>query len=258
MNTPTREDVDNMQTKEEVLEMLRLASLTDEFIPTMMNWADRPQFPLYDALCQCGEGELIVEDLSYDPPSRESIRASEVVKMIISPFFVTEVKSSEVRLTRPADARFFEEGLGLARYYVVFLIAKLWALKHAPTADEKGMEHLAKVWDLEHYLKELPNQDEVDADKLIELCEGAGYPDKLQGRLQPGQIPVEYHLSGIIDGALRRTVKLTVTGNYLDIEWLKGSHEPGGIDGCPWVSLVRPLEAWLDKHPDFPKGSSGE
>ncbi len=242
-----------MQTIEDVLEMLRLAGLTDEFVGTMIKWADRPQFPLWGAICQCGEGVLVAEDLSYEPPVRETIRASEVIRMILSPICETEINSSEVRLTSPASCRFFEENLGLARYYTIFLVAKLWALKHAPVIDEVGLKHLASVWDLEQYLKTLPNQDEVDMEKLIELCEGAGYPMELQGRLLPGQIPVDYKLDLTLKGFLLRKYKLTTEGHSLDIEVLRGTDSPGRITGCPWVPLIAPLQKWLDKHPNFPK-----
>lgn len=242
-----------MQTEHDVLELLRLAGLTDEFVGTMINWALRENFPLYQAICQCGEGELIVEDLSYDPPVRDTIRASEVLKMILSPFFECEINSSEVRLTKPANCRFFEENMGLARYYTIFLVAKLWSFKHAPVIDEVGLKHLASVWDLEQCLKTLPDQDEVDIDKLIELCEGAGYPMELQGRLLPGQIPATFKLDLTLKGFLLRNYKLAAIGNSLDIEILRGPGQPATITGCAWVPLIAPLQKWLDKHPNFPK-----
>ena len=121
-------------TEDEIRALLRAAIPDEQAQRTLLNWGPMSSFPLKAALDHCGGGSFKMNHHIGDLQNLQTISASRAIEMVLGSFGCDcEISTGSVNFSSELGfVELLEQDLSMAHYYGVFLVARLWAIRHKP------------------------------------------------------------------------------------------------------------------------------
>jgi hypothetical protein len=204
-----------------------------------------PSFPIKEALRLCEGGSFKLHFVHGDSSGYTTISAEKTIELVLGFAFPCEITSGYVSLEIPLGHwEIREDNLGMARYYVVLLLARLWSIKHAP-GELPAAPELKKLLD---HLKQVPDQDDFDSAELHHLILMADLPYVLTAELD-GE-PVELGAPQIMEEIPQSVVKCEAMpdGSAMKIWYPDTPDQTYLIRDVAWIAIFDALSSWLKNH----------
>ncbi len=233
------------QSRDELERMLELAGRTCD-LDEIKKWADLQNFPINEALRLCESGTFKLHFVHGDCQGYTTISAEKAIELVLGFAFPCEISTGHISLETPLGHwEIREDNLSMARYYIVLLVARLWAIKHAP-GDLPVAPTMQTLLD---YLNEVPDQEDPDYYEIRSLARIAGLSDHVEAQLNDKTVVL--NTLQIMEEIAPSVVKCDLQADGSMKIWYHDT--PGEVyilAGSPWIQVFEALNQWLAKHPD--------